>query len=148
MLVNRKQEWVEYHRPQPAPQPVVIAKPRPYPSVRRQCLQLIALAAVLAMLITIHSEVIVRAGYGLVDMKAQVVKAEQENDLLRLEVAKLKSPQRIQQIATADLGMVLPQSTLYAAAGPRTPAGSPGGETAGQVASVLKIKKAEAMGRR
>lgn len=144
MLVNRKQEWAEYYQPQPASQPVITAKLRPYPSLRKQCLQLIALAAALAMLITIHSEFIVRAGYDLVEMKAQVAKMEKENDLLRLEVAKLKSPQRIQQIATKDLGMVLPQSTYYAAAASKTTGASPSGEAANRVASLLKMKKAEA----
>lgn len=147
MLVNRKQEWVEFYQPEPAPQPIVPAKPRPYPSIRKQCLQLIALAAALAMLITIHSEFIVHAGYDLVEMKAQVAKMEKENDLLRLEVAKLKSPQRIQQIATSKLGMVLPQSAYFAAASKTDAAGS-GGKTDDQVAGMLKIKKAEAMNRR
>jgi cell division protein FtsL len=142
MLVNRKQEW-DYYQP-PAPQPVITAKLRPYPSIRKQCLQLIALAAALAMLITVHSEIIVRAGYDLMDMKVQVAKMEKENDLLRLEVAKLKSPQRIQQIATTKLGMVQPQNTYYAAAAPKTTGASPSGEAAGRVASALNMKKAEA----
>ena len=142
MLVNRKQEWAYESAPQWAPPPVAVTAPRPYPSRRRQFLQLILLAATLAMLITIHSEYMVRAGYDLVEMKAQAAKLEKENDLLRLEIAKLKSPQRIQQIATSQFGMVVPQNAYYATAA--KPAGTDVAGTKAGMASVLNMSKAEA----
>ncbi len=70
------------------------------------------------MIVTIQSEITVRAGYQLVDLKDQAAKLEKENELLRLDIARLKSPERIQQIATRDLGMVVPKNTYYASAKP------------------------------
>lgn len=143
MLVNRKQEWVELPEPERAPLAVAVAQPRPYPSLRKQFLQLILLAAALAMLITVHSAVMVQAGYDLVEMKAQAAKLERDNELLRLEIAKLKSPQRIQQIATNQLGMVTPQNAYYATAAPSA-SGTVAGEKNGKVVGMLRINKAEA----
>jgi len=144
MLANRRLEWARTPAPPPALRPVAVALPRPYPSRRKQFLQLILLAAALAMLITVHSAYMVRVGYDLVEMKAVAARMEKENEILRLEIAKLKSPQRIQQIATSQLGMVVPKSALYATA---RPAGQPNaGEQA--VAGVLGLHKAEAGKRR
>ncbi|MDT8901693.1 cell division protein FtsL [Anaeroselena agilis] len=147
MLVNRKQEWVQPPEPERAPLAVAIAQPRPYPSLRKQFLQLVLLAAALAMLITMHSAVMVRTGYDLVEMKAQAATMERENELLRLEIAKLKSPQRIQQIATKQLGMVTPQNTYYATAAPSS-AVKVAGEKSGKVVGMLGLNKAEASKRR
>jgi cell division protein FtsL len=144
MLLKRQEEWMWHPEPAPAQAPVIAAAPRPYPSLRKQFLQLILLAAALAMLITVHSEMMVRTGYSLVEMKAQAAKLERDNDLLRLEIAKLKSPQRIQQIATSQLGMVTPQTAYYATAVP-----SAGPDADGKVAKAGGImRKAEAGKRR
>ena len=43
----------------------------------------------------------------------EVVKLTKDNDALDVEVASLKSPVRIQQIAEQQLGMVLPDSFVY-----------------------------------
>ena len=45
-----------------------------------------------------------------VKIKDQMAKVEKENEQIRLEIAKLRSPQRIQDIAVNQLGMVRPQS--------------------------------------
>lgn len=142
MLVNRKQEWLEMPEPQRAVKPAAKPVARPHPKLRNKFLQLVCLGAFLAMLVTLHSEYIVRTGYDLVQMKAQAAKLEKENEILRLEIAKLKSPQRIQQIATTQLGMVVPQNAYYATAA--KPAGASGGADKTGVASMLKISKAEA----
>ncbi len=142
LAAKRKEERMHLPEPQrPAPA-VAVARPRPYPSLRKQFLQLILLAAALAMLITVHSALMVRAGYDLVEMKAAAAKLEKENDLLRLEIAKLKSPQRIQQIATSQLGMVTPQTAYYATAAPA--AKDAGDARVGKAGGILKINKAEA----
>jgi cell division protein FtsL len=141
MLVNRKQEWVQLEQQEQVKPKVAVASPRPDHSLRRKCLQLIFLVAAVAMIITVQIEVMVRSGYDLVQLKAQTAKLEKENELLRLDIAKLKSPQRIQQIATRDLGMVLPHNTYYAAA----PAKSGEEKAVSQVAKgMLNISKAEA----
>ena len=53
------------------------------------------------------------AGYELVSMQQQVVQLTRDNEELSLEVAELKSPTRIQQIAQDKLGMVLPDAFVY-----------------------------------
>lgn len=144
MLVNRKQEWIELPQQERAQKAVTAASTRPDNSLKRKCLQLIFLFAAAAMLVTVQSESIVRSGYDLVELKAQAAKLEKENELLRLDIAKLKSPERIQQIATQQLGMVLPQNTYYAA---KQPAPSPTGEGkagASTARNISILSKAEA----
>jgi cell division protein FtsL len=114
MLVNRKQEWVESPQPERFNKTAAVASVRQDNGFKRKCLQVILLVVAAAMLVTIQSEVSVRAGYDLVDLKDQAAKLEKENELLRLDIARLKSPERIQQIATRELGMVMPQNTYYA----------------------------------
>ena len=38
---------------------------------------------------------------------------EKENEALRVEIAHLKSPQRIKELATAKLGMIVPESAYF-----------------------------------
>lgn len=49
----------------------------------------------------------------VVSMQSQVKALTQANEYLRLDVAELKSPSRIQTIAEGQLGMVLPASFVY-----------------------------------
>jgi len=113
MLVNKKQEW-NIEQEQTA-LPSIAQKSRINTNLRAKCFIIVIMAAVIAMFVTMRSETIIRAGYDLVQMKAQLIKLEKENDSLRLDIAKLKSPQRIQSIATTELGMVVPQN-IYCAA--------------------------------
>lgn len=148
MLVSRKQEWLEYEQPaEVKPQKPQVRKiaARPDAGLRRRCLQLIGLVVAVAMLIAVHSEAIIRSGYDLVEMKAQAAKLEKENEALRLDIAKLKSPQRIQQIATGELGMVLPQNAYYATATTKNAKQEVAeGKKAGAPVGMLKINKVEA----
>ncbi|MEG6585935.1 cell division protein FtsL [Dendrosporobacter sp. 1207_IL3150] len=113
MLVSKKQEW-EMYQQETAPVPTV-AKPSVNRALRTRCLIIAALITMIAMFVTVRSEAIIRAGYDLVQVKAMLIKAEKENELLRLDIAKLKSPQRIQEIATRELGMVVPTNVYCAA---------------------------------
>ena len=70
------------------------------------------LVSLLAMFVTWGSSAIVNAGYELVESRACLSKIESQNEILRLETAQLKSPQRIQDIAVGQLGMVNPE-TVY-----------------------------------
>ena len=54
-----------------------------------------------------------KLGYEVVKTQQAVVELTKENDALDVEVASLKSPVRIQQIAEEQLGMVLPDSFVY-----------------------------------
>jgi cell division protein FtsL len=146
MLVNRQQEWIEYPQPERVKEAVAVPASRPDNGLKRKCLQIILLVAVAAMLVTIQSEITVRAGYDLVDQKAQSAKLEKENELLRLDVARLKSPERIQQIATRELGMVMPQNTYYATNSVKTESNQASAEVAGNrpAKGIVIVNKAEA----
>jgi cell division protein FtsL len=63
--------------------------------------------------ITFQSASLIQSGYDLVQLKGQAAQLEKNNELLRLDIAKLKSPERIQQIATDQLGLVQSKNTYY-----------------------------------
>jgi cell division protein FtsL len=112
MLVRKKQEWDIY---QDSTIPSA-AKPlsKPNNKLRFRCLKFFCLAVIIAMITLIQSEMIIRSGYSLVQTKIQMTQLEKDNEQLRLKIAKLKSPQRIQQISIDELGMVLPKNIYYA----------------------------------
>ena len=83
--------------------------------LRTECVVSALLVGMLAMFVTWGSSAIVKAGYELVQSRACLTKLEKQNELLRMEMARLKSPQRIQDIAVGKLGMIKPQ-TVYVAA--------------------------------
>ena len=83
--------------------------------LRTECVVSALLIGFLAMFVTWGSSAIVKAGYELVQARACLTKLEKQNELLRLEMARLKSHQRIQEIAVKQLGMIKPQ-TVYIAA--------------------------------
>jgi cell division protein FtsL len=113
MLVNKKQDWDIYQQ-QELPSIKKKYSVKPDIALRVKCLTTAIIVVFVAMFLTACSEAIIRSGYELVQMKLQVIKLEKENELLKLDIAKLRSPQRIQNIATAELGMVMPQSVYYA----------------------------------
>lgn len=60
--------------------------------------------------------VVLAQGQGRIDLlEAQVAGAESQNQHLRLEVARLESPQRIVDEARTRLGMFAPESVTYLA---------------------------------
>jgi cell division protein FtsL len=150
MIANRKQEWDRYGEQTAPAAPAKKRQPRPDARFRSKFLTIALTIAVMAMLITLQSAFIVQTGYDVVQTKGQVAKLEKENELLHLEIAKMKSPQRIQQIATRDLGMVMPQTVYHATAIPQSSgslvAQSAKGTTsvAGQGAKIVTVSKAEA----
>lgn len=79
-------------------------------------------AAILVLVLTVASSVIMMRsglsatrGYELVQMQRAVAQLERENQQLELDIAHLKAPQRIRDIATKDLGMVVPKDVYFAA---------------------------------
>lgn len=112
MLVNRKQQSDIYQQQENTP--VVRDLPKLNIALRIKCLITVLLVVGVAVVVTVRSEAIIRAGYELVQMKSQALSLQRENELLQLEIAKLRSPQRIQKIATVELGMVAPQHVYYA----------------------------------
>jgi cell division protein FtsL len=120
MLVNKKQDWEIYQQPEvPSIKKKYLVKPDI--ALRVKCLTTVTMIVIAAMFLTACSEAIIRSGYELVQMKLQVIKLEKENDLLQLDIAKLKSPQRIQSIATVELGMVMPQNIYFVESVPKNP---------------------------
>lgn len=83
--------------------------------LRTECIVSALLVGMLAMFVTWGSSSIVKAGYELVQARASLTKLEKQNELLRMEMARLKSPQRIQEIATGQLGMIKPLAVYVAA---------------------------------
>jgi len=83
---------------------------KPRRCLRTECLVSTILVGLLAMYVTWGSSAIVNAGYDLVQSRAGLGKIEEQNEILRLETAQLKSPQRIQDIAVGQLGMISPEA--------------------------------------
>ena len=81
--------------------------------MRRRCKTLLALLDVMAMTITVRSGISASRGYDLVHTEQQAEALEQENERLKIDIARLKSPQRIKNIATKDLGMEVPQQVYF-----------------------------------
>ncbi len=123
----------------------------PSRSLRMRCLLVVLFLISFGAFVTARSATIVSEGYELVDMKSQALRLEKENEILRLEVAQLKSPQRIQAIAVSQLGMVVPTNVYCSTA--NNSAGSKDGQATlkekesgivGGVVNMLKAAKAEA----
>jgi cell division protein FtsL len=68
---------------------------------------------VLALLVTVGSGISASRGYELVALQQQAEQKEQENERLKIEIAKLKSPDRIKAIAKDQLGMEVPRQTYF-----------------------------------
>lgn len=71
------------------------------------------LFTVLAMAVTIRSGISASRGYTLVNTQQQAQAIERENARLRIEIAHLKSPQRIKSIAVKELGMEEPTKVYF-----------------------------------
>ena len=68
---------------------------------------------VLALLVTVGSGISASRGYELVAVQQQADQVEQENERLKIEIAKLRSPDRIKAIAQDQLGMSVPRQTYF-----------------------------------
>ncbi len=71
------------------------------------------LFTILAMAVTIRSGISASRGYTLVNTQQQAQAIERENARLRIEIAHLKSPQRIKSIAVRELGMEEPTKVYF-----------------------------------
>ncbi len=82
-------------------------------AVLRQLLPALAVCALFAAAGILHAGgrlLVVRAGYKLSDLQAENRVLTRENDRLRLELATLKGPGRLEQVARGELGMAPPSA--------------------------------------
>ena len=81
--------------------------------LRSRCRVAFIVFAILAMAVVIRSGISASRGYALVATQNQAQQLELENERLRVEIAQLKSPQRIKQIAEDELGMIVPRKMYF-----------------------------------
>jgi len=101
----------------PAPQ----VEPPKEPLIRREvntnlrnCLRAIFfLIAFGAMVVTLLGGIGAKNGYTLLETQQTADQLEQENERLKIEIAQLKSPTRIESIAVEQLHMQVPQNMYF-----------------------------------
>jgi len=80
----------------------------------RNCLRAIFfLIAFGAMVVTLLGGIGAKNGYTLLDTQQTADQLEQENERLKIEIAQLKSPARIESIAVEQLHMQVPQNMYF-----------------------------------
>ncbi|WP_296895814.1 cell division protein FtsL [uncultured Megamonas sp.] len=82
-------------------------------ALRSRCIILFVIVVAMAGFFILRSGVAASDAYHLNQLKNQSTKLEAENSRLHLEIAHLKSPERIQSIATNELGMILPDKFFF-----------------------------------
>ena len=92
---------------------IIKGRPKLDHLLRSRCRVAFLVIAVLAMLVVIRSGISASRGYMLVATQTQAETIEHENERLRIEIAKLKSPSRIKQIAEDELGMAVPKKMYF-----------------------------------
>ncbi len=81
--------------------------------LRSRCRVAFLVIAIFAMLVVVRSGISASRGYLLVATQTQAETLEHDNERLRIEIAKLKSPSRIKQIAAEELGMAVPKKLYF-----------------------------------
>ena len=92
---------------------LINGRPRLNHLLRSRCRVFFLVFAVFAMAIVIRSGICASRGYALIATQEQAQQLELENERLRVEIAQLKSPQRIKQIAEEELGMIVPRKMYF-----------------------------------
>ena len=119
MLAHKEAEYI-YDipaEPEPAPQLEEAKEPlirREVNTNLRNCLRaLFFLIAFGAMVVTLLGGIGAKNGYTLLDTQQRADQLEQENERLKIEIAQLKSPSRIEAIAVEQLHMQVPQNMYF-----------------------------------
>ena len=92
---------------------LIKGRPRLNHLLRSRCRIFLVVFTVLAMAVVIRSGISASRGYALVATQNQAQQLELENERLRVEIAQLKSQQRIKQIAEDELGMIVPRKMYF-----------------------------------
>lgn len=122
MLARRVEEEYGYMYEEQPVQPVrqnrIVQKSYLNTHLRAKCLLLVWLLAVMIMAVAIRSSIIAGQGYELVQTQQQAERLEQVNEQMKIENARLKSPQRVRAIAQEKLGMSVPTKVYFASEKP------------------------------
>ena len=116
MLARRLEEDYELYEEESIraiPQPKKRRRPKLNTHLRSRCLLLLVLMSVMALTVTVRSGMSASRGYELVQIQQQASHLEQENERLKIDIAQLKAPQRIQSIAIQQLGMIIPPNVYF-----------------------------------
>ena len=121
MLARQEEDFLEHPPLSPAEEQQLLRQAPKEPllktvldtSTRSHAQLLFLTMAVMALLVTVGSGVGVSRGYALIEVQRQADRLEQENERLKIDIAKLKSPDRIKAIATDQLGMEVPKRTYF-----------------------------------
>ena len=118
MLARREEEYdYEPLVAEPAPQLEEAKEPlirREVNTNLRNCLRaLFFLIAFGAMVVTLLGGIGAKNGYTLLDTQQRADQLEQENERLKIEIAQLKSPSRLEAIAVEQLHMQVPQNMYF-----------------------------------
>ena len=73
---------------------------------------LVTILAVLGVFYALNAY-LVQQSYEMQRLRSDIIALEKSNEVMRLEVAKLESPLRIQHIAETRLGMHVPKHAIY-----------------------------------
>jgi len=92
---------------------LISSRPRLNHLLRSRFRMFFAIFAVLAMAVVIRSGISASRGYALIATQNQAQQLELENERLRVEIAQLKSPERIKKIAEEQLGMKVPPKMYF-----------------------------------
>lgn len=92
---------------------LINGRPRLNHLLRSRCRVFFVVFAIFAMAVVIRSGICASRGYALVATQEQAQQLELENERLRVEIAQLKSPQRIKKIAEEELDMVVPRKMYF-----------------------------------
>ena len=84
-----------------------------YDALRSRCIVLFIITTILAGFFIYRNGVATVQAYHLNQIRSQTLSLEAENSRLHLDIAYLKSPEHIQEIATQQLGMILPEKFFF-----------------------------------
>ena len=120
MLAHRKEPYDTYESfAESAPTQMVEIPQEPLMRRRldtelRNCLRAIFFSVAFgAMIVTLLGGIGAKNGYTLLATQQTAEQLEQENERLKIEIAQMKPPARIESIAVQELNMQVPQNTYF-----------------------------------
>ncbi len=109
IVAPQRNDYHESYEQQPAPTRRTKRQPKRKFGVKTLVVGVVLSGFIFGMVLTFYHLYSVRLGYQVVALQNEIATMKKENAYLELEVARLKSLDRIEQVATTRLGMVKPQ---------------------------------------